>query len=160
MAGSGGRKGTTFFGNSKGYREKVWIDAQKSTNYAEEVGVRYRELRDDGIIDVGYISSLLDNWYDSVCDFYDSEWNRWPESKCISEVIVNDGWKLIDTGYNQPLWNDSTVYQPGDRCVLSSLVWEATETSLGVIPFAQLGYTDSLQRYKDWIRRQTPKGTP
>ena len=28
-----GCKGTTIFGNSKGFREKVWIDAQKSTNF-------------------------------------------------------------------------------------------------------------------------------
>ena len=130
------------------YGPFAWINAY----YADRVESRYKELRDAGIIDCGNICQLLEDWHSSVSDFYDDEWQRWPDSKCISETIVSEGWKQIDTAYDSAAWNDSTVYAPGDRCTLSELAWEATDTVCGVKPYVQLGYHDSLERYEDWIR--------
>ena len=156
--------GNYFTGNFIVPAERTWINggsawlilsygpfAWLNVYYADRVENRYKELREAGIIDSENISRLLDDWYYAVSDFYVDEWLRWPDSKCISETIVNDGWKQIDTGYNSAQWNDSTVYQPGDRCTLNSLAWEATDVVKGVKPFAQIGYHDSLERYKEWV---------
>ncbi len=119
--------------------------------YADTIRSRYVELRDAGVISVANIFHLLDRWYDAVSDFYDDEWRRWPDSMCISETIAADGWTQLDEGYNMPEYDDKTVYQPGDRCTLDGLAWEATKTVRGVKPYVQLGYNDSLERYKSWI---------
>lgn len=134
----------------KTYGPMSWL----TSYYADELKDRWITLREAGIIDEGNISRLLDGWYDSVSDFYDEEWKRWPESKCISETITNPGWKQIDTGYNQPAWNDTTTYHPGDRCTMGSLAWEATEEVCAVRPYSWLGYRDSLDRYKAWVRQR------
>ena len=125
-----------------------------NTYYADDIKHRYCELRDARVIDADNIKGLLQNWHGSVSDYYADEWLRWPDSKCISETIVNDGWKLIDADYGKPAYNDTTIYNPGDRCTLDYLAWETTETVCGVKPYAQLGYRDSLERYEAWINRR------
>ena len=130
------------------YGPFAWV----TTYFADRVENRYKELRYADIIDGENICRLLDNWYLAVSDYYETEWQRWPDSKCISTTVVSDGWQQIYTDYDKPLWNDSTVYAPGDRCTLDNLAWEATDTVYGVKPYIQLGYHDSLERYKEWIR--------
>lgn len=132
------------------YGPMAWI----SKYYAYRIESRYKELRDAVIIDAENICQKLDDWYSALRYFYSEEWQQWPDSKCISETIVNDGWKLADTGYNEATWNDTTVYTKGDRCTLDGLAWEATETVSGIKPYAQLGYHDSLERYKEWIHKR------
>ncbi|MBQ8127264.1 MAG: CotH kinase family protein [Prevotella sp.] len=125
--------------------------------YQDQIKQRYHELRQESIIDAVNICSLLSEWYTHVGeDNYAREWERWPNSKCISETIANDGWQQSDWSnyWNLPTWNDSTAYNTGNRVVLNSMTWEATAPTIGVKPWAQLGYTDSLERFMTWIDKR------
>ena len=65
--------------------------------YQNDVSNRYCELRDAGIFSASNIEMLLDDWYYRVGnDNYSYEWAKWPDSKCISEVLANDGWQLVE----------------------------------------------------------------
>ena len=120
--------------------------------FADEIAHRYKELRDADIIDTKNVKWMLHDWYNRVGQFnYDAEWLQWPESMCISETVTNEGWTQCDSGYGLPAYNDTVVYQPGDRCTLGDLVWEATGTICGVRPYVQLGYHDSLERFEAWL---------
>lgn len=125
--------------------------------YGDEIKKRYCDLRQDRIIDTGNICGLIDDWYGRIgAANYSDEWQRWPDSKCISETIANDGWQLSGWAdyFWLPTWNDSTLYDTGERVKLNYLVWEATAPSTGVRPWLKLGYTDSLERYKAWVTKR------
>ena len=122
--------------------------------YKADIKRRYIELRNAQIFSYENIKSLLERWYNSIAGFYDDEWLRWPNSKCISETIVNDGWKLVHDNreyYSTPKYSADVLYNPGERCAFEELVWEAIAEVKGVKPCLQLGYRDSLERYEDWI---------
>lgn len=51
----------------------------------EDITTRYAELRDEGIINTANIVTLVNDWYERIgTENYSEEWNRWPESPCIS----------------------------------------------------------------------------
>ena len=123
--------------------------------YKNDIRERYCELRDLGIYSVKNINALLEDWYWRVGnDNYTYEWIKWPDSKCISEVIANEGWKQVENVYywEADVYDKEKTYNPGDRCQFESYVWEATEIVCGVKPYIKIGYTDSLERYKNWIK--------
>ena len=124
--------------------------------YQEEIRKRYCELRDLGVFSFDNMKRLLEDWYYRVGeDAYAEEWRRWPDSKCISETIINEGWKKsvwVNVGGLKD-YDDTVTYHPGERCISGHIAWEALDTVCGVRPYAQLGYTDSLQRYEEFARQ-------
>ena len=125
-----------------------------SNYYKKEIANRYSDLRESGVLSFFNMQSLLENWYNRIGeDVYAEEWKRWPDSKCISETVTNHGWKQSTyANINRAKeYNDVTVYVPGEYCMLDNVVWEATETVCGVKPYVQLGYTDSLERYENYL---------
>lgn len=122
--------------------------------YFDELTLRYFQLRQAGIFTTEHIAELQRQWHDRIGDeFYQREWQRWPESLCISETIANDGWTATEDWlwyYGLKEWDETKVYHTGDRCRLADRVWKATAETQGVFPYVQLGYTDSLGRLEEW----------
>ena len=124
--------------------------------YFDELKQKYTELRDNDIISLKNISSLVHQWYDRIgFDNFEKEWEAWPNSLCISQTITNPGWAETDDWTDHfnhiPIWDASVTYRPGDLCKRAQRIWLATDETQGVFPFLQLGYTDSLERIDNWI---------
>ena len=126
--------------------------------YLPEVFEHYNELRQRGIVTPETVNALLSDWYERMGqEGYAQEWARWPESKCISEDVVSEGWKAVDdwSGYAQlPQYADSVAYAAGDRCIYGYRIWEATDSVSGVVPVVQQGYHDSLGRLTQWVEER------
>ena len=126
--------------------------------YLPEVFEHYNELRQRGIVTPETVNDLLTDWYERMGEEgYAQEWARWPESKCISEDVVSEGWKAVDdwSGYAQlPQYADSVAYAAGDRCIYGYRIWEATDSVSGVVPVVQQGYHDSLGRLTQWVEER------
>ena len=123
--------------------------------YRSAVFERYRELRRRGVVTAEIVNGLLTDWYERMgADGYAQEWMRWPDSKCISEDVLSEGWTAVDSweDYSQlAAYADTVVYAAGDRCIYDYRVWEATDSVTGVVPVVQQGYHDSLDRLTDWV---------
>jgi hypothetical protein len=124
--------------------------------FFDELKKKYADLREADIISKQNISRLIHDWYNRIGDdTYEMEWQQWPNSMCISQTITNPGWTIsedwTDHFYNIPVWNAMTTYYPGDLCRVANRVWIATEATTDVFPYQQLGYTDSLERFDNWV---------
>ena len=122
--------------------------------YTSDLKNRYCQLRENGIIDSYNIINYLYEWYNRIGeDNYSLEWKKWSNSKCISEIEVSQGWKLIgqDMRWLYSEYDPNLTYYPTDQCRVGEFIWEATDTISGVRPYVKLGYQDSLERYENWI---------
>ena len=126
--------------------------------YWDDIKARYADLRDNGILSSDNIKSLIKNWYYRFGDTnYTQEYEMWNESKCISGTICNENWQTTDDWTNYLYTEDydkSKTYRAGDKCRLAYRIWTATGETVGVNPYKQLGYRDSLDRICDWIDRR------
>ncbi len=126
--------------------------------YIEDIKARYRQWRSDYVIHSEAINTYLDEWYNAVGEEnYALEYAHWSKSYCIRPTICNTGWTTKDdwTNYAQlPTYDATHTYHKGDQCTLDFRIWTATQTQTGVFPYKQIGYTDSLQRYKDWMKER------
>lgn len=127
--------------------------------YREELKERWAELRNNQIFSLQNLTSLIDDWYNHRIgeDLYLQEWQRWPESQCISQTVCSDNWETIDdwVGYgSMPTYDENVTYHAGDKCKLASRVWIATGETQGVLPYLQIGYTDSFDRICQWVARR------
>ena len=125
--------------------------------YFNDIRTRYGELRNENIFSADNICALLEDWYYRVGDNYDYEWQRWPNSICINDIVTGQGWKHVEDTYaywQYNIYDESKEYTPGERCQLDYLVWEATDTVCGVKPYIRLGYRDSLERYESWVAKR------
>lgn len=123
--------------------------------YLEDIKERYRILREEQVFHPESIYQLVKDWHNRIgADNYQREWERWPQSYCIGKTIANKNWKLIDNWENfsaTPDYAKDVTYQEGDRCRYNYRIWEATASTTGIVPAAQMGYQDSLWRIKAWI---------
>lgn len=126
--------------------------------YFDELCQRYAEVRDAGVFDAAHISALLHAWHDRIgTEVYEAEWPLWPDCMCVSQTITNDGWAEYDEWpdyYHVPAWKADLTFNAGDLCRLGDRIWLATATTTGVKPYQQMGYTDSLERFDQWISRR------
>ena len=126
--------------------------------YLNEIKARYAELRDNGVISPENIKSIVKNWYYRIGEEnYALEYKKWKDSKCISETICNEGWTTSDDWTNYkvtPDYNSTNNYQVGDKCRLDCRIFTATSDIIGVNPYKQLGYSDSLARLCRWIEKR------
>ena len=126
--------------------------------YLPDVFEHYRDLRQRSVVTPEIVQGLLADWYERMGEEgYAQEWERWPDSKCISEDVLSQGWKAVDDwdDYSQlPAYADTVAYAPGDRCIYSFRIWEATDSVTGVVPVVQQGYHDSLDRLMQWVEER------
>lgn len=131
--------------------------------FTDEIGDRYRYLRENGILTVENWQSLFTNWYYRVGEsFYEKEKTKWSESPCYNDLILSPGWTTTDNFsniYNEsinPKWNENTVYEAGDHCMLDDRIFIAKEHVQGIKPYQVLAQRDSLERVNDWIAVRIP----
>ena len=126
--------------------------------YQKDLDKRYAELRNSGVIDADAIMDKVRDWYYRVGeDNYTREYEKWPDSFCAQDMVIDDNWSLADdfSQYQQlEDWNESTTYQKGDMCKAYYQVWVANNEVTGIHPCPNPGYRDSLERVEDWIVRR------
>ena len=123
--------------------------------FYDEIVERYNDLRESGVFTTGNIVSMFSKWQTSVGSVnYNDEWTKWPQSPCILETVINDGWSTEDSwiGYSSlSNYDANTEYVQGDRCRYKTRIWTATKTVKGVAPCTQIGYTDNIDRISNYM---------
>ncbi|MBD5356676.1 MAG: hypothetical protein HDR88_06690 [Bacteroides sp.] len=126
--------------------------------FAEDLDKRYAELRKSGAINTESLIEKVRDWYYRIGEEnYTLEYEKWPKSYCVQDMIINENWELAESypNYLQATdWNDSTTYKKGDMCRAYYMVWVAKNEVVGVPPCLNPGYRDSLERVEDWIKRR------
>ena len=121
----------------------------------DQIKQRYAELRQNGVFTLENMMSIINDWrYRIGEDNYAREWERWPESPGILDLIPNENWIDLDdwTGYNDMEdFKKANTYYEGDTVKWNYKLWVATGTTTGVSPGLQLGCRDSLERIRNWI---------
>ena len=104
---------------------------------------------------------MLNAWRARIGDeMYALEWERWPNSPCISYETVNDGWELYPNWNNwtdHPVYNNDSTYDEGDIVRWHDRKWKATKTMTGVPPCSHEGYTDTPERVRKWVEARLVK---
>lgn len=157
---------TTMLGNANSYPSKYIQDY-----YRTELEARYKDLRDSKVIDIKSIVSKLDSWVKKIgLDYYKLEYEKWPDSPCNNDIVVNtDYWSIKVDGNGNPvisysstgLYNNSTNYNVGQECVYnpttsgSAQGWYYTfvcvANTTGNKPATSAGIRDSLWRVRNWV---------
>lgn len=139
--------------NSIGAGPASWI----RTYYWSEIVDRYEDLRSRGILTPEHIMQYIYDWYNRIGeDAYSSEKQKWSNSYCYNELVLNPNWTTTEdwTGYSAIADYDAkTTYNEGDKCRSNYRIFIATGTTTGVKPFSKLGYTtqDNASRVQKWI---------
>ena len=145
----------------KSLLKRTWVSADNplafvNKYFLDDIYAYYADLRDRGLLTADGVVSLFDNWYYSVGeDNWSKEWERWPDSPFTQETVVNPNWKEHewDNGLyaKANAYNSDFTYHAGDLCISALRLWEATGTTTGVEPYAQLGCPDSIGRIHTWV---------
>ncbi|MBQ0088147.1 MAG: CotH kinase family protein [Prevotellaceae bacterium] len=140
------------------YKHPAYIDILRLcyNTYEQDIQQRYRDLRQYQAISLEQVHTYLDEWYNAIgTNYYSLEYSKWSNSLCIRPTICNQNWQMVMdwTGFGSAIkeFDPNYTYHAGDRCCTGICIFEATATTTGVFPYQQIGYVDSLQRYKDWI---------
>ena len=100
----------------------------------------------------------MKQWVDAIGpENYALEFARWPESFSNSHTFCNPRWKTVDDwtrSETMPQYDPDRLYQAGDSCKAMFRIWVATAPVRGVCPYRQVGFTDSLERVKQWLHRR------
>ena len=93
--------------------------------FLPELKARYAELRDKGIFNARHIADLLKDWCDRVgFDNWEAEYEKWDESPCNRDSLINsDNWTR-STGYTTA-WAETTNYSKGGIAHKGNKVWKS-----------------------------------
>lgn len=124
--------------------------------YINDLKTRYKQLRENGQLNVGSWASLVDSWFVRTGkNYYDAEAEKWPNSPCYKETICAENWTTDESLWKYygscAAYSDDVTYNEGDMCRVMARVWRATGTTKGVKPYIFNGYIDSPERVEDWI---------
>lgn len=124
----------------------------------DDLKKRYACLRRSGVLSVEKIMSYLEDWNDRVGeDYYDKEYAMWASCPSNGVTVLDPHWKKIEdwSQYAKTVAYDAKkTYTPGQTCVYNYQIWEAVQTSTGVLPVVQSGYTDTEERVSRWIEKR------
>lgn len=125
--------------------------------FADEIRERYWQLRADALSEERMFS-IMKQWVDAIGpENYALEFARWPESFSNSHTFCNPRWKTVDDwtrSETMPQYDPDRLYQAGDSCKAMFRIWVATAPVRGVCPYRQVGFTDSLERVKQWLHHR------
>ena len=85
---------------------------------------------------------------------YDMEKQKWADSYCYNELVLNPNWQSVEDWtdyYSFADYEDSLNYNAGDTCRSDYRLWVATGTTTGVKPYLRFGYIDDASRVEKWI---------
>lgn len=125
--------------------------------YADDIVTRYHQIRSELGISPEFVIKLIKDMAAQVGeDYYSKEYEKWTNSECNRDLILNEGWEMIPLAYfgTTPAYNPETVYEVGDECWLSYRKFRATQQRHGVQPYVQLGYHDSIWRLNKWLEER------
>lgn len=128
-----------------------WI----TSYFWDDLKARYASLRDKGIISVSSIMANLKEWNSRIGrTYFEQEFARWPQSPCIGERIVNEGWESVESWqdfYTTAAYDENKTYNEGEKCVYNYHIYQASCRISGVPPTLKGGFTDSEERVQAWL---------
>lgn len=124
----------------------------------DEVKERYAFLRRNRVVNVSSMMSRLKEWNDRIGrQFFEQEYAKWPDSPCIKERILNEGWESVESWkeyYTTGAYDENKTYNQGDMCVYNYHVYKAIGSHKGVPPISKGGFTDNEERVRGWLERR------
>ena len=128
--------------------------------YKDEMGTRYKDLRDLKIFDAENIVGLLNKWLNTVgFDNLKEEYALYPETPSYRDSKINKQWELADTNATQTEYSDSIQYSSGNLCSYKGATFRAKESVQGIPPLfgtyekfpEALGFYNSPKRVYNWL---------
>lgn len=136
------------------------------TLYNDRLLARYSQLRNLGVIESGRIANLVGDIVKRFgLDWYDKEYEKWPDSPCNKDMVVNeDFWELVLDNDGNPViaTSNTNLYDPehqyavDDVCVGNSLTtarwfytFKCKSACIGEAP-ANYFIRDSFWRLSKW----------
>lgn len=132
--------------------------------YADEIKLRYRELRDKNVFSVSNICSLLDKWINSIgYENYKKEFEKYNDTPSYRSSKVADGWQSLGYASTQGItadeYTENKEYAIGDICIYQEYAFKATKVMTGVPPLTGiypnapkvLGFYNSKKRVENWL---------
>lgn len=132
--------------------------------YADEIKLRYRELRDKNVFSVSNICSLLDKWINSIgYDNYKKEFEKYNDTPSYRSSKVADGWQSLGHASTQGItadeYTENKEYAIGDICIYQEYAFKATKAMTSVPPLTGiypnapkvLGFYNSRKRVENWL---------
>lgn len=150
-----------FGGSWKG--ELVYIPTNKhvdvSTNkpngyvvkyYYDEMKARYKELADNNIISINNIVSMLKDWCMRIgTSFYKKEYEKWKDSPCLSDSIVNEEyWKLLYDSDGNPQTDTSETFNATKAYNIGDVVSFGLNSNMGFFKFTCIKATEASSENK------------
>lgn len=132
--------------------------------YADEIKLRYRELRDKNVFSVSNICSLLDKWINSIgYENYKKEFEKYNDTPSYRSSKVADGWQSLGYASTQGItadeYTENKEYTIGDICIYQEYAFKATKVMTSVPPLTGiypnapkvLGFYNSKKRVENWL---------
>lgn len=133
--------------------------------YKPEIEARYKELRDNGILSVEYITNSLKKWMDKVgYDNYKEDFDLYPNTPSNRDSGLNsEYWELVGNTYDAVTYDAAKSYIVGDtaiwgvsqkyvfKCVKAHTNQPPTKILYPTYP-QQLGFRESLWRVNTWLK--------
>lgn len=132
--------------------------------YADEIKLRYRELRDKNVFSVSNICSLLDKWINSIgYENYKKEFEKYNDTPSYRSSKVADGWQSLGYASTQGItadeYTENKEYAIGDICIYQEYAFKATKVMTSVPPLTGiypnapkvLGFYNSKKRVENWL---------
>lgn len=160
------------------YVTKESIDRELGTNkmlpsgllfemYKEDINIRYKELRDKGVISVANIVNLFQDWTQRVgYDNYKKELNKWNETPSFRTNNTVEEWELIAETEYDANYDINKEYNIGDTCIYRTgglnHKFKALIKNKGIIPvednytlFPKIGgFFNSVLRIEKWLEKK------
>lgn len=105
--------------------------------YYDDMKARYKELADNNIISVNNIVSMLKDWCMRIgTSFYKKEYEKWKDSPCLSDSIVNEEyWKLLYNSDGNPQTDTSETFDATKTYNIGDVVSFGLNSNMGFFKF-------------------------
>lgn len=118
--------------------------------YYDEMKARYKELADNNIISINNIVSMLKDWCMRIgTSFYKKEYEKWKDSPCLSDSIVNEEyWKLLYDSDGNPQTDTSETFDATKAYNIGDVVSFGLNSNMGFFKFTCIKPTEASSENK------------
>lgn len=149
--------------------------------YYDDMKARYKELADNNIISINNIVSVLKDWCMRIgTSFYKKEYEKWKDSPCLSDSIVNEEyWKLLYDSDGNPQTDTSETFDATKAYNIGDVVSFGLNSNMGFFKFTcikatiassenkphevsfyspvkMFKHSDNIYRIERWIETKIP----
>ena len=130
------------------------------TLYAEDIKVRYKQLRDSNVFSVDNIINLLEKWLNNIgYENMENEIKLYPDTPSYRSPNLNTGWEIVGYTNAENNYNAAKTYNKDDTCIYMSYTFKATITLTNVPPLSSsysnkpyyCGFFNSIKRVSVWL---------